>query len=327
MVVTDPLYGDLQIDDHIVTALIETPAFQRLKRINQYGGVNFIYDNFQTTRYEHSIAVYHILRTIGAAYEVQIAGLLHDIGHTAFSHMVDMALESETENFHEIHSKKIPGMDEIEDILQANNIHITNVDDYPELKKPLPDVGADRVDYAVRDYYAGSGIDNGLAKRVLDAITLLDHDIRFTDVDVAREFAFSGLEAMWLIIYQPKTAVVYQSVIEMIKQGFTEKWLSVDDVLQDDEHVFNVFRQNAEKINPLYFNIFTKPFEAVEVTEHDEFDFFHVKKKVRYFDPPVIVDDIIKHLSEIDEDFNAEMNKQKERFEKRKEGAYFKINF
>ena len=87
MTISDPLYGELTIDDPLVIDIIKTPAFQRLKRINQYDGVNIIYNNFQTPRFEHTISVYHILRTIGAEGEVQIAGLLHDVGqHRSFTH-------------------------------------------------------------------------------------------------------------------------------------------------------------------------------------------------------------------------------------------------
>lgn len=99
MKIHDRLYNEITVDDPIIESLINTKPFQRLKEINQYGGVNFFFpDRYQVSRYQHSLGVYHVLKGIGADLDVQVAGLLHDIGHTAFSHMYDMALATHTED-------------------------------------------------------------------------------------------------------------------------------------------------------------------------------------------------------------------------------------
>ena len=55
---SDNVYGVIKIEDSIIQALVNTPAFQRLKGINQYGGVNLIYpDRFQVSRFDHWIGV------------------------------------------------------------------------------------------------------------------------------------------------------------------------------------------------------------------------------------------------------------------------------
>ena len=44
--------------------------------------------------FEHSLGVYLLLRRLGADRREQVAGLLHDISHTAFSHAVDFLISS-----------------------------------------------------------------------------------------------------------------------------------------------------------------------------------------------------------------------------------------
>jgi uncharacterized protein len=327
MEINDRLYGKIEVTDPIVLEIINTNAFQRLKRINQYGGVNFIYpDRFQTTRFEHSIAVWHILHTLGASEEAQIVGLLHDVGHLAFSHMVDQAMESETENYHETIMHLMPGMDEIKAILKKNDIKMQNVDTYPEIKKSLPDIGADRLDYAMRDYVAATGEETDIGKRVLDSIELNGRDIVFTDLDVAVEFSLKGVKAMWEVIYEPSVAVVYQSLIEMIRLGMKEGWLKEEALFGDDAAVLEILKKNREKYDRKYIDIFEKKF-TVEPSSEAEADLKHVKLKARYFDPFVKTDKGLKQASELSPKLKAELEKMSQIFEERKGGVFYRIVF
>ena len=59
--------------------------------------------NISTSRFEHSLGVCHLIKILNGSQKEQIAGLLHDIPHTAFSHVIDYVLENKGENFHEKH--------------------------------------------------------------------------------------------------------------------------------------------------------------------------------------------------------------------------------
>lgn len=48
--------------------------------------------------YDHSMGVFVILRARGAPLEEQIAGLLHDVSHTAFSHVGDWVYGKENQD-------------------------------------------------------------------------------------------------------------------------------------------------------------------------------------------------------------------------------------
>src|SRR3989344_4030056 len=89
MTISDPLYGQVEISERVLIDLIKTPAFLRLKNITQ-AGVPQQYNSLKVySRYEHSIGAMLLLRKLGADLEEQVAGLLHDISHLAFSHVAD----------------------------------------------------------------------------------------------------------------------------------------------------------------------------------------------------------------------------------------------
>ena len=97
--------NDQNETDSAAWRLINTREFQRLRRIRQLGFSDFVYPGATHTRLSHSIGVYHTARQIievirrscrdtfdpTRARVVQLASLLHDIGHGPFSHVFEAA--------------------------------------------------------------------------------------------------------------------------------------------------------------------------------------------------------------------------------------------
>lgn len=103
----DPIYGYIGIDTDMVSEIIDTPAFQRLKNIRQTSYTP-LYPAAYHNRYVHSLGVYHLgkiafksirpqleeLSTGTSLHEnidnlqtiFELACLLHDVGHAPFSH-------------------------------------------------------------------------------------------------------------------------------------------------------------------------------------------------------------------------------------------------
>src|SRR3954447_10669921 len=85
--------------------LIDTPEFQRLRRIKQLGLALFTYQGAEHSRFTHSLGVLHlitrVLDRLGQKYSIspedraatRAAALLHDIGHGSFSHVMEKVLE------------------------------------------------------------------------------------------------------------------------------------------------------------------------------------------------------------------------------------------
>ena len=63
----DPLHGEIVLDssdpaEAMVIALIDAPAFQRLRRIRQLGPAFLTFHGAESSRFTHSIGVLHLAR-------------------------------------------------------------------------------------------------------------------------------------------------------------------------------------------------------------------------------------------------------------------------
>lgn len=104
--VADPVHNTLGLTETEVK-IIETPAFQRLRRVMQLGMVDRVFPGANYSRFSHSLGVCHVagrimqsLKDSGADFgnemiqRYRLAGLLHDIGHYPFSHTMEDAIEN-----------------------------------------------------------------------------------------------------------------------------------------------------------------------------------------------------------------------------------------
>ena len=117
----DPIYDYIEINNSLVSQIIDTPAFQRLKDIRQTSYTP-LFPAAHHNRYVHSLGVYHLGRMAFQAIEPQLveyskdtnlsskkesiknifelACLLHDIGHAPFSHTGERFYLDETETLY-----------------------------------------------------------------------------------------------------------------------------------------------------------------------------------------------------------------------------------
>jgi len=104
-----PIHGFIELNEW-ETRIIDHPAFQRLRRIRQLAWTDYVYPSAMHTRFEHSLGVMHIasrlydsivstsspilksvygyndLGLMRDRQKVRLAALLHDVGHSPFSH-------------------------------------------------------------------------------------------------------------------------------------------------------------------------------------------------------------------------------------------------
>lgn len=95
----------------LLVRLIDTKEFQRLRRVRQLGLAHFAYQAAEHSRFTHSLGALHLATRILAKLDlkhkisdeaivaVQCAALLHDVGHGAFSHVLESILDFHHENF------------------------------------------------------------------------------------------------------------------------------------------------------------------------------------------------------------------------------------
>ncbi len=101
-ILNDPVYGFTTLPYSILYDIVEHPYFQRLRRIKQVGLSHFVYPGAVHTRFQHALGALHLTRkaievlqskdveiTEEEAISVQLAILLHDIGHGPYSHALE----------------------------------------------------------------------------------------------------------------------------------------------------------------------------------------------------------------------------------------------
>ena len=104
--ITDPLYGNIQLTK-LESAIVSTPAFQRLHNVKQLGLGHLVFPSAAYSRFSHSVGASvnadRILTAIQANSSrkfddkerqcFRIAALFHDLGHYPFSHTTEHAVK------------------------------------------------------------------------------------------------------------------------------------------------------------------------------------------------------------------------------------------
>lgn len=104
-IINDPVYGFIAIPSDLIFDLIEHPFVQRLRSVRQLGLTHYVYPGALHTRFHHALGALHLMTqaieiirskgheiTTDEAEATSAAILLHDIGHSPFSHALENSL-------------------------------------------------------------------------------------------------------------------------------------------------------------------------------------------------------------------------------------------
>ena len=231
-IINDPLYGFINISSELIFDVIETPVFQRLRRINQMGLADFVYPGALHTRFHHALGAMHLMsRTLEnlrekgheiSAIEYEsalLAILLHDIGHGPFSHSLEGVLMKNTS--HEELSLLL---------MQKLNKEFTGglsvalemfTNKYPrpffyQLISSQLDV--DRLDYLNRDSFF-TGVSEGTigAERIIKLFDLVDDEVVVEEKGIySVENFLNARRLMYWQVYLHKTGLAADKMLVKI---------------------------------------------------------------------------------------------------------------
>jgi len=220
------------VHDHIeVTGvareLLDTPPVQRLRRVSQLGTVGLVYPSANHTRFEHSLGVYYLadsaLAHLGIegqrAERVRAAALLHDIGHSPYSHNVEELLYRHTGKYHDdVHD--LLGSGPVARALSETGLNPDRVADLiageGELGQLVSgELDVDRMDYLVRDAHH-TGVPYGTIdhERLVRELRFVDGELVLDEGNV--QTAESLLLARALMnptVYQHHVARIAKSML------------------------------------------------------------------------------------------------------------------
>jgi HD superfamily phosphohydrolase len=211
--IKDPVHGYVYITEE-ERALIDSYPVQRLHRLRQLAGAEYVYPGANHTRFEHSIGVMHLASSVAEnpnisqyigedeAEMVRIAGLLHDVGHGPFSHVFEQLLDKELNQTHEDITLWIVKNSELKDTLKKMGCRPEDVGKLAvgRLHRPgkafldqiiSSGVDVDKLDFIVRDTYH-TGAEYGFIDifRLIHTLDVLEGNLA---VDLG---ALSALESL-----------------------------------------------------------------------------------------------------------------------------------
>ncbi len=221
----DPIHGFIVVNEYELE-IISSPVYQRLRNIKQLSLGHYVYHGSEHSRFGHTLGAMHLAglafdsmekntKKLGETFTatnndrqaLRIAALLHDIGHTPFSHSLESLLDEKHESYStalvEHHFSKIIKKAGIDPQVISNLIL---GDPYPE-KSYLSNIisgqlDVDRLDYLLRDsYYTGVSYGKFDLHRIIDQLATVNGKF------VVLQGGYESVEQMIFARYQ-----MYQQV-------------------------------------------------------------------------------------------------------------------
>lgn len=193
----DVVYGSISFTQPLILDLMQSDAMQRLQGVLQHGITAVLGITQPITRVEHSVGAMILVQSAGGSVCEQSAALLHDVSHTAFSHVADFVFGGPN-SYHEEKRREWIAQSDIPAVLSKHGIEWTDfLDDekFPLLEQPAPRLCADRLDYFLRDSLALGILTAAQAKQLYEGLVVAEGRFAVRNVDTARLFAYKYIEA------------------------------------------------------------------------------------------------------------------------------------
>jgi len=259
-VIRDAVHGSIPLSDFEIS-IIDTPQFQRLRRVTQLGFTYLAYPGATHTRFDHGLGALAMAKKMAEnvnakAEEIKLlkaAALLHDLGHAPFSHDISALLERHTGKVHEEMTYRTILEEPIRNQLEVGGLNPTEVATLAAGKNqgwrqmiitgkdsgPMRScVDADILDYMVRDAQA-----TGVAYGVIDVDRLIENLLVVDNRLVLHEKARFAVESLLLAryimmpaVYRHRVAAIAEAMMShALETAFADGAIEPEQVWRMDE--------------------------------------------------------------------------------------------
>ena len=307
----DPLHGKMSFEEPVLFSLINSGPMKRIRDIDMGAYSRGFYPGSWFSRFEHSLGVCYLLRIAGASINEQIHGLLHDINHTAFSHAIDYVIREGTEATQSYQDNTFIDFfmsSCLPDILESNGFdtkYIIDSNNFPLEERPLPELCADRIDYAMRSLYHYRLMDISEIKEMIENLRNDQNKWYFVNCEAASKFANAFATLNDEIFSGFKAGVMYRSIGDCVGYALRANIVSREDLLTTNSAVLNKI-QSAARTDSQLCELWDRMNGRVQAVPCEDGDVLEVQCKSRVVDPLFRSEDNgIWRLSDVDNSWKS----------------------
>lgn len=231
-IVNDPVYGFINLPDGLIYDLIEHPFFQRMRRIKQLGLTNLVYPGANHSRLQHAIGAFHLMNqaidtirlkgheiTNEESQGLQIAILLHDIGHGPYSHALEkyfitgISHEKISLNIFQTMNLSLNGSLDLAISIFNNTYHKKFLHQLVSSQLDM-----DRLDYLKRDSFF-TGVSEGVisSDRIIKMLNVVDDQLVVDEKGIySIEKFLVARRLMYWQVYWHKTVLIAEQMLVAI---------------------------------------------------------------------------------------------------------------
>ena len=261
--IKDPIHGYIRLNE-TERSIVDTRPVQRLRRLRQLAGSEFVYPAANHTRFEHVLGVMHLAGALSDVLPVRLdthdreqmrlAGLLHDIGHGPFSHVFEPLVVRHLKKTHEDFVPWLVNETEVADKLDKagfspRQLGLLAVGHLNDKKRPYLDqiisssVDVDKMDFVVRDsFHTGAGYGSVDVHRLLYTMDVINGNLSVDGRAVAtlENLLLARLESFRTIYFHRASRAVQIMIVRALEAAKDElNLLSFDqpnDYLRLDDY-------------------------------------------------------------------------------------------
>jgi HD superfamily phosphohydrolase len=270
--IKDPLYGYIRLTE-VERNVIDTLAVQRLRRIRQLAGAEFVYPAANHTRFEHVLGTMYLAGVVVDSLPVRLSGeekqkvrlaaLLHDVGHAPFSHLFEPLMLKYMNRNHEDASRWIIADSTLADVINRQGFDAKELSGLAIGKPAKSDrsflgqiisssFDVDKMDFVVRDsYHTGAGYGSVDVFRLIYTMDVLDGNLAadVTALPTLESLILARLESFKAIYFHRACRAVQMMLLRALEAAKDDLEIlrakTPDDYLEwDDYAVWSKLRLN-----------------------------------------------------------------------------------